>query len=45
MNLKPELEIRHLHQKADYILSHPWERLAEIQEIQRELMSELRGQR
>lgn len=45
VNLKAELEIRHLHQKVDHILSHQWERLAEIQEIQLELMSELRGQR
>ena len=40
-----ELEIRHLHQKIDHLLSHQWERLVEIQEIQMELISEVRGRR
>jgi uncharacterized membrane protein len=43
VNLKAELEIRHLHQKIDHLLSHQWERLVEIQEIQMELISEMRG--
>ena len=43
VNLKAELEIRHLHQKMDHLLSHQWERLVEIQEIQIELISEVRG--
>jgi len=43
VNLKAELEIRHLHQKVDHLLSHQWERLVEIQEIQMELISEVRG--
>ena len=30
INLKAELEIRHLHEKLDHLLSHQWERLAEI---------------
>jgi len=42
VNLKAELEIRHLNQKIDHLLSHQWERLVEIQEIQMELISELR---
>lgn len=42
VNLKAELEIRHLHQKIDHLLSHQWERLLEIQEIQMELIEELR---
>lgn len=42
VNLKAELEIRHLHQKIDHILSKQWERLIEIQEIQLEIMEELR---
>lgn len=42
MNLKAELEIRHLHQKIDHLLSHKWERLVEIQEIQMELVNEIR---
>jgi uncharacterized membrane protein len=41
VNLKAELEIRHLHEKIDHMLSHQWERLVEIQEIQIELLSEL----
>lgn len=45
VNLKAELEIRHLHQKIDHLLSRQWERLVEIQEIQMELIGELRGHR
>jgi len=41
VNLKAELEIRHLHEKLDHLLSHQWERLVEIQEIQLELLTEL----
>jgi uncharacterized membrane protein len=41
VNLKAELEIRHLHEKVDHLLSHQWERLVEIQEIQLDLLSEL----
>ncbi|MBN2807911.1 MAG: DUF1003 domain-containing protein [Deltaproteobacteria bacterium] len=43
VNLKAELEIRQLHQKLDHLLSHQWERLVEIQKIQLELLSEMRG--
>lgn len=45
INLKAELEIRHLHQKLDHLLSHQWERLVEIQEIQMELINEIKSQR
>lgn len=45
VNLKAELEIHLLHQKIDHLLSRQWERLVEIQEVQLELMSELRGRR
>ncbi len=45
VNLKAELEIRHLHQKVDHLLSNQWERLVEIQEIQMELVNELRSRR
>lgn len=45
VNLKAELEIRQLHQKLDHLLSHQWERLVEIQEIQMELINEMRAQR
>jgi uncharacterized membrane protein len=41
VNLKAELEIRHLHEKVDHLLSHQWERLVQIQEIQLELLAEL----
>jgi len=41
INLKAELEIRHLHEKIDHLLLHQWERLAEIQQIQLEVLSEL----
>jgi uncharacterized membrane protein len=43
VNLKAELEIRNLHQKLDHLLSHQWERLVEIQEIQMELIDEIRS--
>ena len=42
INLKAELEIRQLHQKLDHLLSHQWERLVEIQEVQMELLTEMR---
>jgi uncharacterized membrane protein len=41
VNLKAELEIRHLHEKLDHILTRQWDRLAEIQRIQIELLEEL----
>jgi uncharacterized membrane protein len=41
INLKAELEIRHLHEKVDHLLSHQWERLVQIQELQIELLSDL----
>ncbi|NTW93510.1 MAG: DUF1003 domain-containing protein [Chlorobiaceae bacterium] len=42
VNLKAELEIRQLHQKVDHLLSRQWERLVEIQEIQMELINDIR---
>jgi uncharacterized membrane protein len=42
VNLKAELEIRHLHEKIDHLLSHQWERMIEIQEVQLDLLNELR---
>jgi len=41
VNLKAELEIRHLHEKVDHLLSRQWQRLAEIQQMQLELMHDL----
>lgn len=40
VNLKAELEIRQLHEKIDHQLAQQWERLAEIQQIQIELLEE-----
>lgn len=42
INLKAELEIRHLHEKIDHLLTHQWERLVEIQQMQLELLNEYR---
>jgi len=48
INLKAEIEIRHLHQKLDHVLTHQWERLIEIQELQLEMnkkiLDEKKGQ-
>ncbi len=41
VNLKAELEIRHLHEKVDHLLSRQWERLIEVQELQLELLEEI----
>ncbi len=41
VNLKAELEIRHLHEKIDHLLNRQWERLAEIQQIQLEIMQDM----
>lgn len=41
VNLKAELEIRHLHEKMDHLISHQWQRLLEIQQIQTEIMEEI----
>ncbi len=40
VNLKAELEIRHLHEKIDYLISRQWKRLSEIQQVQLEMMQE-----
>lgn len=44
VNLKAELEIRQLHEKIDHQLSRQWEKLAELQKIQIDLL-EANGQR
>jgi len=41
VNLKAELEIRHLHEKIDHLLNRQWERLAEIQQIQLEILQDM----
>ena len=40
INLKAELEIRHLHEKIDHLLMHQWQKLMDIQEMQIELLEE-----
>jgi uncharacterized membrane protein len=40
VNLKAELEIRQLHEKIDHQLARQWERLAEMQQIQIDLLEE-----
>ena len=45
VNLKAELEIRHLHEKVDHLLVKQWQRLAEIQQLQIELLEEIQGMR
>lgn len=41
VNLKAELEIRHLHTKLDQLLTRQWQRLLEIQQIQTEILEDL----
>ncbi|MCA9285212.1 MAG: DUF1003 domain-containing protein [Phycisphaerales bacterium] len=41
VNLKAELEIRLLHTKLDQLLTHQWQRLIEIQQLQMDLMEEV----
>ncbi len=45
VNLKAELEIRHLHSKLDLMMTHQWHRLLEIQQVQTDLLEELAGKR
>lgn len=45
VNLKAELEVRHLNEKMDLLLTHQWERLLEVQRIQLELLEELTQRR
>lgn len=41
VNLKAELEIRHVNLKLDQLMTHQWRRLLEIQQIQTEMMEQL----
>jgi uncharacterized membrane protein len=41
VNLKAELEIRHLNEKLDHLLTHQWERLVQIQQVQIQMLSQL----
>ncbi len=42
VNLKAELEIQHLHEKMDHLLTQQWRRLVEVQKVQLEVLKELR---
>jgi uncharacterized membrane protein len=42
VNLKSELEIRQLHEKIDHVLNSQWQRLMDIQEIQIDLIQEIK---
>lgn len=41
VNLKAELEIRHLNEKMDHLIQYQWQHLLEIQELQLDLIQEL----
>jgi uncharacterized membrane protein len=41
VNLKSEVEIRVLNEKVDKLISHQWQRLLEIQEMQMDFMEQL----
>ena len=40
VNLKAEIEIRHIIAKLDQFVTHQWQRLLEIQRLQLELLEE-----
>lgn len=41
VNLKAELEIRHLNEKLDHLINQQWQNLLETQQIQLEMLEEL----
>lgn len=45
INLKAELEVRHIKAKLDQIASHQWRRMVEIEETQVEILNELRNKK
>ncbi len=42
VNLKSELEIRTLHEKVDHLLTHQWDKMVKIQELQMELLNDIK---
>lgn len=42
INMKAEIEIKILHEKMDHLITNQWQKLLEIQQIQIELMEEMR---
>jgi uncharacterized membrane protein len=45
INLKSEIEIRTLHEKVDHLLLDQWSKMMRIQEIQIEMMEEIRNKK
>lgn len=45
VNLKAELEIKHLNEKMDHLLTYQWQRLLEIQQLQIDLMEGIERQK
>lgn len=43
INLKSEIEIRTLHEKVDHLLLDQWSKMVQIQEIQIEILEEIRN--
>jgi len=41
INLKAELEVRHLNEKLDHLINHQWQNLLETQQMQMEMLNEL----
>jgi uncharacterized membrane protein len=41
INLKSEIEIKTLHEKIDHLLGHQWEKMADIQDLQIEMLEEI----
>jgi uncharacterized membrane protein len=42
VNLKSEIEIRTLHEKVDHLLLDQWSKMMKIQEMQFEILEEIR---
>lgn len=45
INLKAELEVAALHEKMDHLLHQQWNRMVELQQLQLEILEELRSAR
>ncbi len=45
VNLKAELEIQHLNEKIDLLLKHQWQNLMQIQQMQVDILEEIREKR
>lgn len=41
INLKAELEVRHLNEKLDHLINHQWQNLLETQQVQLDMLNEL----